>query len=157
MVHKVQFNSVDMIFILSFADLSIEFPSYVQHRLKLWNEAKWINKSVKKAQKFEYSKVYVMLKGKMLCRVGMATPESPFSLLQSIEYPHQDIVAAFFIPNWTPLTPESVPDEKEFSTAVVWDMNRPLECGGLLNFFGFDSPLGKSIFWHSSAHVLGLV
>lgn len=36
-----------------------------------------------------------------------------------------------------------------------WDMLRPLEKSCGLELFKFDSPEGKYVFWHSSAHVLG--
>jgi threonyl-tRNA synthetase len=132
-----------------------ELPSYVQHRLNLWEKAKETENSVRKFELPEYSKLYVMMKGKRFCRVGMTGRLSPSAILKNIEHPQQDLVAALFIPNWTPQTPESVPNESELSSAIVWELNRPLESGGLINFIDFESPLGKSIFWHSSAHVLG--
>ncbi|XP_020860147.1 threonine--tRNA ligase, mitochondrial isoform X3 [Phascolarctos cinereus] len=38
---------------------------------------------------------------------------------------------------------------------ITFDMDRPLEGDADLDFLTFDSPEGKSLFWHSSAHVLG--
>ena len=38
---------------------------------------------------------------------------------------------------------------------ALWDLDRPLEADCKLEFFDFDSPEGKRVFWHSSAHVLG--
>lgn len=37
----------------------------------------------------------------------------------------------------------------------LWDLPRPLEQSCKLEFFDFESPEGKRVFWHSSAHVLG--
>ncbi|WFD34886.1 threonine--tRNA ligase [Malassezia cuniculi] len=37
----------------------------------------------------------------------------------------------------------------------LWDLERPLEGDARLEFFDFESPEGKRVFWHSSAHVLG--
>jgi threonyl-tRNA synthetase len=37
----------------------------------------------------------------------------------------------------------------------VWDLDRPLEASCTLNFLDFESPKGKYVFWHSSAHILG--
>jgi threonyl-tRNA synthetase len=34
------------------------------------------------------------------------------------------------------------------------DMNTPLTMGGAFEVHTFDSPVGKSVFWHSSAHVM---
>ncbi|KAM9004867.1 threonine--tRNA ligase, mitochondrial isoform X2 [Sarcophilus harrisii] len=38
---------------------------------------------------------------------------------------------------------------------VLYDLDRPLEGDADLDFLTFDSPEGKALFWHSSAHVLG--
>ncbi|CAO1613820.1 unnamed protein product [Sympodiomycopsis kandeliae] len=38
---------------------------------------------------------------------------------------------------------------------VLWDLPRPLEKSCKLEFFDFETPEGKRVFWHSSAHVLG--
>ncbi|XP_040855033.1 threonine--tRNA ligase, mitochondrial isoform X1 [Ochotona curzoniae] len=37
----------------------------------------------------------------------------------------------------------------------LYDLERPLETDSDLTFLTFDSPEGKAVFWHSSAHVLG--
>nr|XP_048283778.1 threonine--tRNA ligase, mitochondrial isoform X2 [Myodes glareolus] len=37
----------------------------------------------------------------------------------------------------------------------LYDLERPLETDCHLRFLTFDSPEGKAVFWHSSAHVLG--
>jgi threonyl-tRNA synthetase len=53
---------------------------------------------------------------------------------------------------------------KEISSSVViakidgrelWDLNRPLERDCKVSYLPFDSPEGKEVFWHSSAHALG--
>ncbi|PWN49265.1 threonyl-tRNA synthetase [Violaceomyces palustris] len=38
---------------------------------------------------------------------------------------------------------------------VLWDLERPFEEDAKLELFDFDTPEGKRVFWHSSAHVLG--
>lgn len=38
---------------------------------------------------------------------------------------------------------------------VLWDLDRPLEVDCKLQLLKFDDPEGKSVFWHSSAHMLG--
>ena len=38
---------------------------------------------------------------------------------------------------------------------VLWDMDRPLEANSTLKLLKFDDNEAKSVFWHSSAHVLG--
>lgn len=37
----------------------------------------------------------------------------------------------------------------------LWDIDRPFEEDSTLEFLDFDSEEGKTVFWHSSAHVLG--
>uniref|UniRef100_A0A8C0GYE7 Threonine--tRNA ligase, mitochondrial n=1 Tax=Chelonoidis abingdonii TaxID=106734 RepID=A0A8C0GYE7_CHEAB len=39
---------------------------------------------------------------------------------------------------------------------ALYDLDRPLESSAALEFLGFDSPEGQAIFWHSSAHILGV-
>ena len=36
-----------------------------------------------------------------------------------------------------------------------WDLSRPLEVNCTIEFFSFEDPEGKHVFWHSSAHLLG--
>lgn len=38
---------------------------------------------------------------------------------------------------------------------MLWDLYRPLEGDCRLRFIDFESPKGKRVFWHSSAHLLG--
>ncbi|KAK9455775.1 hypothetical protein V1511DRAFT_510640 [Dipodascopsis uninucleata] len=38
---------------------------------------------------------------------------------------------------------------------LLWDLGRPFEGDSSVEFFDFDTPEGKRVFWHSSAHVLG--
>ncbi|POS88338.1 putative threonyl-tRNA synthetase, partial [Erysiphe pulchra] len=37
----------------------------------------------------------------------------------------------------------------------LWDLDRPLEVSCQLDFLSFEDDLGKKVFWHSSAHILG--
>jgi len=37
---------------------------------------------------------------------------------------------------------------------IVKDIDVPLKSGGQIQIHTFDSPIGKSVFWHSSAHVM---
>ncbi|KAM9114595.1 threonine--tRNA ligase, mitochondrial isoform 1-T1 [Pangshura tecta] len=39
---------------------------------------------------------------------------------------------------------------------TLYDLDRPLESSSTLEFLGFDSPEGQAVFWHSSAHILGV-
>lgn len=37
----------------------------------------------------------------------------------------------------------------------LWDLERPFEKSATLELFDFESPEGKRVWWHSSAHILG--
>lgn len=37
----------------------------------------------------------------------------------------------------------------------LWDLERPLEASCTLELLSFEDELGKKVFWHSSAHILG--
>ncbi|MEE6491304.1 hypothetical protein FKM82_016171 [Ascaphus truei] len=39
---------------------------------------------------------------------------------------------------------------------AVYDLNRPLEEDSTVELMKFDSPVGQAVFWHSSAHILGV-
>mmetsp|Transcript_2539 Transcript_2539/g.8516 ORF Transcript_2539/g.8516 Transcript_2539/m.8516 type:complete len:786 (+) Transcript_2539:374-2731(+) len=41
--------------------------------------------------------------------------------------------------------------------SLLWDLARPLEGDCSLELFDFESKEGKSVFWHSSSHLLGAV
>lgn len=38
---------------------------------------------------------------------------------------------------------------------ILWDLKRPLETDCTLEFIQIDNAVGRKVFWHSSAHVLG--
>lgn len=38
---------------------------------------------------------------------------------------------------------------------VLWDLDRPLEGDCKLELLKFDNPEAQSVFWHSTAHILG--
>ncbi|EEP80648.1 threonyl-tRNA synthetase [Uncinocarpus reesii 1704] len=89
--------------------------------------------------------------------------------------PRFDITVTLDLGNGAPATViakawESTPGSflkdipKEFSSNVViakldgkqlWDLDRPLERDCRVSYLPFDSPEGREVFWHSSAHVLG--
>jgi len=88
--------------------------------------------------------------------------------------PHPEISVTLDVGNGNPTTItakawESTPASflkdvpKDFSANVVvakvdgelWDLNRPLEKDCKVSYVPFDSPEGREVFWHSSAHCLG--
>jgi threonyl-tRNA synthetase len=61
-------------------------------------------------------------------------------------------------------TPQDIAQQNSLQGILVakvndscWDLRRPLEGDCTLELLNFESPLGKKVFWHSSAHILGEV
>ena len=50
---------------------------------------------------------------------------------------------------------DGVDGEESKDEGTLWDMTRPLEGDCRIEIKTFDDPDGKTVFWHSSAHVLG--
>mmetsp|Transcript_12186 Transcript_12186/g.11023 ORF Transcript_12186/g.11023 Transcript_12186/m.11023 type:complete len:757 (-) Transcript_12186:24-2294(-) len=50
---------------------------------------------------------------------------------------------------------ESSPSIDEPQSEVLWDLNRPLIGDCTLRLLKFEDPEAKTVFWHSSSHVLG--
>lgn len=38
---------------------------------------------------------------------------------------------------------------------VQWDMGRPIEADCIIKFLTWEDPESQTVFWHSSAHILG--
>ena len=47
------------------------------------------------------------------------------------------------------------PTEQGDGKGELWDLNRPLTGDCKLQLLKFDDPEAKTVFWHSSAHILG--
>lgn len=110
-----------------------EKPQFIDHRLKIWDE-------YKKKLEQENSNASVPIKitlpdGKSVD--GVAGKTTPLDIASSISKGLAEASAV-----------AKVNDE-------LWDLSRPLERDCKLELFKFDSPEGKHVFWHSSAHVLG--
>ncbi|EZG55086.1 threonyl-tRNA synthetase [Gregarina niphandrodes] len=54
------------------------------------------------------------------------------------------------------LSVDDVSDDGHDENSRLWDMNRPLPASCKLELLKFDDPDAKHVFWHSSAHLLGL-
>ena len=61
------------------------------------------------------------------------------------------------------ITPKSIIDEKYQDKEIItcsidgnlWDLQRPIVSNCKLTFITFEDERGKSVFWHSSSHILG--
>merc|ERR1712138_188346 len=50
---------------------------------------------------------------------------------------------------------DDAPGADEEQDAILWDATRPLEGDCALSLLKYSDKEGKTVFWHSSAHMLG--
>jgi len=116
------------------AQIEKDTPEFVRHRLKVLEDYLKSNPPPKKQEK----PIKVTLPdGKVVDAVANKT--TPYDIAASIS---KGLAEASVV--------AKVNDE-------MWDMTRPLESDCTFALFKFDSPEGKHVFWHSSAHILGSV
>ncbi|KAF9431423.1 threonyl-tRNA synthetase [Entomortierella beljakovae] len=109
-------------------------PEYVAHRIAIFDELK------KKAEKADASQPRIPISITMpdgLERAGVAWETSPMDIAKEIAKSLSERVVIAKVDN------------------VLWDLERPLVSSCKLELLDFSSEEGKSVFWHSSAHVLG--
>lgn len=111
-------------------------PDYIQHRLAVWDAA-------------------------VAARNGGPGPAEPSKAPIRVTLPDGSIKEAFSGVT-SPMDIAMGISEtlgRKSMVAVVdgnqWDMIRPLEKDCTLKICGFDTPEGKSVLWHSTAHMLG--
>lgn len=109
-------------------------PDFFQHRIDLFEKLK-AEQDAERALKPREEITVTMPDGSQ--RKATAWETSPFDIAREISKSLSERVVI-----------SKVDD-------VLWDLPRPLEKSCKLEFFDFDTPEGKRVFWHSSAHVLG--
>lgn len=111
-----------------------KFAPFVETRLNLWNKlkAEYDESFKSKASapinvSLEYGRTYD----------GLSWKSTPYEIFSKI-------------------------NKNAMKTAIIakvnnelWDLSRPLETDCQLELLTYDSPLAKSVLWHSSAHILG--
>ncbi|KAM5256605.1 threonine--tRNA ligase, mitochondrial [Ctenodactylus gundi] len=112
-------------------------PRWLAERLGLFEElwAAQVRRVASVAQK-EARTIEISLPGGQKVE-GVAWNTTPYQLARQISLTLADTAVAALV-NGEP-----------------YDLERPLETDSDLRFLTFDSPEGKAVFWHSSAHVLG--
>lgn len=109
---------------------SSKLPDFVANRIKLWDDLK-----AKKSKEVPKGPFKVTLPDGNAREV--AAGYTPLDVAKDISQGlAQNVVAA------------KVNDQ-------MWDLTRPFESDCNLQLLKFDSPEGKKVFWHSSAHILG--
>ncbi|GEQ70191.1 hypothetical protein JCM33374_g3867 [Metschnikowia sp. JCM 33374] len=109
-------------------------PEFLEHRLKIFDEIK-AKQDAQIAAKARVD-IKITLKDGTV-KEGTAFETSPFEIASSIgkSFLERQVVAKV--------------------NGELWDLERPFESDATLEFLDFDHPEGRSVFWHSSAHVLG--
>ncbi|KAK3808599.1 MAG: hypothetical protein J3Q66DRAFT_392094 [Benniella sp.] len=109
-------------------------PEYLAHRIAMFDKLKEQADQVDAAQPRAPIAV-TMPDGSQ--REGVAWQTSPMDIAKSISKGLSERVVIAKVDN------------------VLWDLERPLIASCRLELLDFESEEGKSVFWHSSAHVLG--
>lgn len=111
-----------------------ELPAFVQTRLEHWNRLK---------QKYE-QQIGSMSTQTINVRLSNGTVKQASAWKST---PHEILTEI---------------NDKSANAAIVakvngvlWDLKRPLETDSTLEFIPFEDAVGRNVFWHSSAHVLG--
>ncbi|RWS31742.1 threonine-tRNA ligase: cytoplasmic-like protein, partial [Leptotrombidium deliense] len=116
-------------------------PSFIEHRLKLWEKFKERYEQDLKAKQSATEKITVETVDKN------GAPKSIDG--QSWITTPMDIAKQVLHKQWC----DSLVIAKV--NGVLWDLNRPLEGNCSLELLKFDEQEGQQVFWHSSAHILG--
>jgi len=113
-----------------------EAPEYVHHRLKVWDEivAKRQAQGAKKST--DKTSITISLSDGNKTE-GIKGETTPIEIAKSLG---ENIAREAMV---------ALVDEN------LWDMTRPLVGDCSLKICNFETPQGKSVFWHSTAHMLG--
>ncbi|ODQ78479.1 hypothetical protein BABINDRAFT_84950 [Babjeviella inositovora NRRL Y-12698] len=109
-------------------------PEFIQHRIKIFEEVK-AQQDAEIAAKERVAIKLTLKDGTE--KEGVAWETSPFDIAKAIgkSFLERQVISKV--------------------NSELWDLERPFEGDATLEFFDFDSPDGKAVFWHSSAHILG--
>jgi threonyl-tRNA synthetase len=106
-------------------------PEFILHRMKMWDDLKAKQASV------PVEKIVITLPNGSQIE-GEAGKITPMDVALKI---HKKLAEEAIV--------------AKLNGEILWDMHRPLEKSVSLEIKTFDSPEGKKVFWHSSAHLLG--
>ncbi|CAD2091702.1 threonine--tRNA ligase, putative [Plasmodium vinckei brucechwatti] len=144
-----------------------ESPDFIKYRLDKFNELK--EKKKKDLEKIiendpnYYKEINIeLLDGSI--KIGQKHVTTPYQIASQIskKLSENSIVAKVIYLDDVNLNlcdiedeePEEKSEEKS-QEGILWDLNVPLIGNCKINFLGIDTPEGKKVFWHSSAHILG--
>ncbi|KAK9354367.1 hypothetical protein V1523DRAFT_140733 [Lipomyces doorenjongii] len=112
----------------------IPAPQYIPYRIQMFEELKkQYDEEVAKKPRVE---ITITLKDGST-KIGTAWETTPMTIAREISKSLSDRIIISKVNN------------------ILWDLERPFEVDSSVEFFDFDTPEGKRVFWHSSAHILG--
>lgn len=112
-------------------------PDYIAHRLKVWETATASRKASAQASNSSDEKSIKVTLPNGDVKDGIAFKTSPMEIAMGIS---QTLARKALV---------AIVNDKQ------WDMNRPMEEDCTLRICDFSTPEGKSVLWHSTAHMLG--
>jgi len=113
-----------------------EAPPYVNHRISCWERFRQHKQGTLLGSNGSSDEILIKLPDGTSTR-GKRYETSPWDVAQSLgrDLAERSVVALV--------------------DGEPWDMNRPLEADSSVDFRSFDTPEGRAVFWHSTAHMLG--
>ena len=128
-------------------------PEYIQHRLALFKQL--YEAQEERIEALEKPEIVIILPDGSE-HPGRAFETSPLDIAKQISKDLSKQVVAAKVIYSNNLELEQAPEDLENPDLHnVYDLCRPLEADCSLEFIHFEDPLGKEVFWHSSAHLLG--
>lgn len=135
-------------------------PEYLEQREKIWDEL--MEQQNKKLQEFPREEIKVTLPSGDV-KEGTSFETSPMDIAKSISnsLANNVVVASVKYKNRVGTLDSALSkvEEVDYQSGeegwILWDLTRALEGDCELKLHTFDDKEGKTVFWHSSAHVLG--
>lgn len=118
-------------------DKGAEGPDYIAHRLAVWDAAVAARKTQQMTIDTSSRKEIKVTLPDGTIKDAIATETSPMDIAMAIS---ETLARKALV---------AVVDDKQ------WDMTRPLEADCKLKICDFETTEGKSVLWHSTAHMLG--
>jgi threonyl-tRNA synthetase len=127
------------------------WPSFIQERLTFWDKLK-AEKDAEIANRPEKSISITLPDGKVV--EGTAWRTTAYDIARGIRYFFSQNLKLFLL---NVCNSQGLADNVVISKVndVLWDLDRPLEDNCKLELLKFDNPEAQSVFWHSTAHILG--
>jgi threonyl-tRNA synthetase len=134
-------------------------PAYIQHRMHLFSEL-WVTEQERLSALNKVDIKITLPDGSV--KEGKAFETTPFNIANGISknLTKECIAAKIVYTNrltkgFNLINPDEDQEGHSGKLDDVYDMSHKFEGDCTLELIKFDSEIGKEVFWHSSAHVLG--